>query len=122
MGIKLLFLNLLILRFFSNGGIVLIPEPVLLSTISPVLLIVSHCYLSLWGIVLCLTDGRGLVTVDNNLTCSLSNLIGQTHSEIASFSSRYFPLYFCSQVYRFIIFLFLLSKMFILYYCDTHGS
>lgn len=72
MVIKLLFLNLLILRFFSNGGIVLIPEPVLLSAISPVLLIVSHCYLSLWSIVLSLTGGRGPVTVGNNLTCSLS--------------------------------------------------
>lgn len=43
-------------------------EPVLLPTVSPVLLSVSHCYLSLWGLVICVTDGRGLATVLNNLT------------------------------------------------------
>lgn len=44
------------------------PEPVLLPAVSPVLLTVSHCYLALWGLVICVTDGRGLATVANNPT------------------------------------------------------
>ena len=105
MRIKLLFLNLL--RFFSNsdngGGFW---ASALTYCFSRSFICISLLSVSLGSCDLCVSQMAGVwpqcSTTLPEALARLKNVVGQTHNEVASFSSRCFPLYFCPQVYRFI--------------------